>query len=161
MRLDWLAKLAKIRNSVLFFMNACGEAAHKIRNKITTNKVDVFWEGNKNLKKLPSYFCHYVLTTYLEGDFFKLCGLLRIYELYLVRKTVNCGLSPSLFGEFWHGTIESWHSSASGRTSGHTHGHLPEHPAARAPRDTDIHCKARVWIFNSGGLLYLKNINIW
>ena len=31
MRFDWLAKLAKIRNSVLFFMNACGEAAHKIQ----------------------------------------------------------------------------------------------------------------------------------
>ena len=41
-------------------------------------KVHIFWEGHKILRNLHRRFDHY----FYRGDFAKICGLLRIYELY-------------------------------------------------------------------------------
>ena len=48
-------------------------------------KVHIFWEGHKNLRNLHCRFgWHYIGQIY-GGDFSKFCGLLRIYELYLLQ----------------------------------------------------------------------------
>ena len=46
-------------------------------------KVHIFWEGHKFLRNLH---CRFVLCSngqIYSGDFAKICGLLRIYELYI------------------------------------------------------------------------------
>ena len=46
-------------------------------------KVHIFWEGHKILRNLHRRFDRYYIGQIYGGDFAKICGLLRIYELYL------------------------------------------------------------------------------
>ena len=48
-----------------------------------STKVQIFWEGLKSLKQSPTFFWR-LLKQFPNkvGDFFKLCGLLTISELY-------------------------------------------------------------------------------
>ena len=48
------------------------------------HKVHIFWEGLKVLRNLHRRFDHYYIGQIYSGDFAKFCGLLRIYELYIV-----------------------------------------------------------------------------
>ena len=50
------------------------------------SKVDIFWEGHKIWRNLHHIFDWHSIGQTYGGDFSKFCGLLRIYELYLVRK---------------------------------------------------------------------------
>ena len=53
-------------------------------------KVQIFWDGHKNVSKSPNSFL--TLLSTVKGNlviFWNLCDLLRIYELYLVIS--NCG----------------------------------------------------------------------
>ena len=45
-------------------------------------KVHIFWEGHKILRNLHRRFDRYNIGQVYGGDFAKICGLLRIYELY-------------------------------------------------------------------------------
>ena len=45
-------------------------------------KVHIFWEAHKSLWNLHGRFDHYYIRQIYGGDFAKICGLLRIYELY-------------------------------------------------------------------------------
>ena len=47
-------------------------------------KVHIFWEGHKNLRNLHQLFVLCTASQIIGGDFAKFCGLLRIYELYLL-----------------------------------------------------------------------------
>ena len=47
------------------------------------NKVHIFWEGHKISRNLNRRFDLYYIGQIYGGDFAKICGLLRIYELYL------------------------------------------------------------------------------
>ena len=47
-------------------------------------KVHIFWEGHKILRNLHRRFDRYYIGQIYSGDFAKLCGLLRIYELFYV-----------------------------------------------------------------------------
>ena len=47
-------------------------------------KVHIFWEGNKILRNLHHLFVLCTASLIIGGDFAKFCGLLRIYELYLL-----------------------------------------------------------------------------
>ena len=47
-------------------------------------KVHIFWEGHKILQNFHRRFDHYFIGQIYGGDFAKICGLLRLYELYPV-----------------------------------------------------------------------------
>ena len=47
-----------------------------------TFKVHIFWEGHKFLRNFHRRFDPYYIGQIYGGDFAKICGLLRIYELY-------------------------------------------------------------------------------
>ena len=49
--------------------------------KIYFVKVGIFWEGHKILLNLHCRFDRYYIRQIYGGDFAKICGLLRIYEL--------------------------------------------------------------------------------
>ena len=51
------------------------------KNKVIF-KVHIFWEGHKIFQNLPLTFDHSTYSQKLGEDFAKVCGLLRIYELY-------------------------------------------------------------------------------
>ena len=53
----------------------------------TKYKVNIFWEGHKILQNLHRRFDHYYIGQIYGGDFAKLFGLLRIFELYYVVAT--------------------------------------------------------------------------
>ena len=44
-------------------------------------KVHIFWEGHKILRNLHQLFDWQYIGKIIGGDFAKVCGLLRIYEL--------------------------------------------------------------------------------
>ena len=46
------------------------------------SKVHIFWEGHKILQNLHRSFVLHTASQIIGGDFAKLCGLIRIYELY-------------------------------------------------------------------------------
>ena len=46
------------------------------------HKVQIFWEGHKILQNLQCRFEFYYIGLIYGGDFAKICGLLRIYDLY-------------------------------------------------------------------------------
>ena len=46
------------------------------------SKVHIFWEGHKILRNLHRRFDRYYIGQIYSGDFAKICGLFRIYELY-------------------------------------------------------------------------------
>ena len=46
------------------------------------SKVHIFWEGHKILQNLHLLFILCNASQIIGGDFAKICGLLRIYELY-------------------------------------------------------------------------------
>ena len=48
------------------------------------HKVHKFWEGHKILRNLHLRFELYYIGQIYGGDFAKLCGHLRIYELYIL-----------------------------------------------------------------------------
>jgi hypothetical protein len=52
-------------------------------NCIFLQKVHIFWEGHKNLQNLQRRSNCYYTRQIHGGGFAKICGLLRIYELYL------------------------------------------------------------------------------
>ena len=53
-------------------------------------KVHIFWEGHKILRNLHRRFDRYYIGQIYGGDFAKICGHLRIYELkHKAKKTVN------------------------------------------------------------------------
>ena len=47
-------------------------------------KVHIFWEGYKILRNLHQLFDWQYIGQIIGGDFAKFCGLLRIYELYMI-----------------------------------------------------------------------------
>ena len=49
-------------------------------------KVHIFWKGHKILRNLHQLFVLCTASQIIGGDFAKLCGLLRIYELYQRKK---------------------------------------------------------------------------
>ena len=46
-------------------------------------KVHIIWEGHKFLRNLHRKFERYYIGQIYGGDFAKICGILRIYELYI------------------------------------------------------------------------------
>ena len=70
-----------------------------------SNKVHIFWEGRKILRNLHQLFDWQYIGLIIVGDFTKLCGLLRIYELYKNyiyflhdRRSMNCGGQERFYG---------------------------------------------------------------
>ena len=61
----------------LWYFRLCGTCTY-----IFTSKVHIFWEGHKILRNLHDRFDRYYIGQIYGGDFAKICGLLRIYELY-------------------------------------------------------------------------------
>ena len=59
-------------------------------------KVQIFYEGHKILRNLHRRFDRYYIGQIYGGDFAKLCGLLRIYELYKFPYTLT-----SLYSWIW------------------------------------------------------------
>mgnify|MGYP007025462761 CR=1 FL=1 len=55
-------------------------------------KVHIFWEGHKILQNLHCKFDRYYIRQIYGGDFAKLRGLLRIYELYQYLCSLICYL---------------------------------------------------------------------
>ena len=55
-----------------------------IRPKYWNIKVHIFWEGHKILQNLLQLFDWQYIGQIIGEDFAKLCGLLRIYELYYI-----------------------------------------------------------------------------
>ena len=64
-------------------------------------KVHIFWEGHKILRNLHRRFYHYIGQIYI-GDFAKICGLLRIYELYF---GLNARLETQILNEVYSGPL--------------------------------------------------------
>ena len=66
-------------------------------------KVHIFWEGHKILRNLHCRFDRYYIGQIYGGDFTKICGLFRIYELYFL----------SLVVTFWNTNlwIKTWSSN--------------------------------------------------
>ena len=56
-------------------------------------KVHIFLEGHKILRNLHQIFDWHYIGQILGGDFAKVCGLLRIYEL---KKKIIAGADPDL-----------------------------------------------------------------
>ena len=48
-------------------------------------KVHIFWEGHKILRNLHQLFVLCTASQIIGGDFANFCGLLRIYELYVLK----------------------------------------------------------------------------
>ena len=65
--------------------------------KFENYKVHIFWEGHKILRNLHLTFDCMYCSQKLGEDFAKVCGLLRIYELYwavqLMMKIAICSLT--------------------------------------------------------------------
>ena len=73
------------------FNNSSGTA----RPGITVcSKVHIFWEGHKILKNFHCNFVRYYIEQINGGDLAKICGLLRIYELY-------CAVLGGSLGKSW------------------------------------------------------------
>ena len=51
-----------------------------------SDKVHIFWEGHKILQNLHCRFDCYYIGQIDGGDFAKICGLLKKYELYHIDK---------------------------------------------------------------------------
>ena len=56
---------------------------------IRCGKVHIFWEGHKILRNLHRRFDRYYIGQIYNGDFAKICSLLRIYELYHPLKAIT------------------------------------------------------------------------
>ena len=65
-------------------------------------KVNIFWEGHKILRNLHQLFVLCTASQIIGGDFAKICGLLRIYELY------NGGLKLDRFGPWFEHYFRKW-----------------------------------------------------
>ena len=53
------------------------------------SKVCIFWDGHKVLRNLHGRFVLCIEIQIYGGDFAKLCGLLRIYELYDAKEDIS------------------------------------------------------------------------
>ena len=55
-----------------------------IQRRKHNSKVHIFWEGHKIMRNLHRRFDWHCIGQIYDGDFAKFCGILRIYELYIV-----------------------------------------------------------------------------
>ena len=80
---DMLLKTQKLTKSPVYIWY------HNIKSKVEISsmnmnffKVHIFWERHKILWNLHRRFDRYYIGQIYGGDFAKICGLLRMYELY-------------------------------------------------------------------------------
>ena len=128
----WLVCLdcqkSKIYNFFIFLtFPACFQIPIIFSNlKSNCSKVHIFWEGHKILWNLHQLFDWQYIGQIIGGDFAKFCGLLRIYELYLLcaqpqwRKTTSWQYSlcflfihnfRNMFVTFFHNFITNFQIS--------------------------------------------------
>ena len=62
-------------------------------------KVEVFWEGHKNMMKSPFFWRHLVMSKKVD-DFVIFCSLLRIYELYKTEAAIDMDIAHGSFDIF-------------------------------------------------------------
>ena len=78
---NFLRKLPTADKETVLVVVSIKKIVYSYEN-IQSFKVHIFWEAHKILQNLHCRFdCHYIGQIY-DGDFAKICGLLRIYELY-------------------------------------------------------------------------------
>ena len=80
---------------------------HKSQFKVV--KVHIFWEGHTILRNLGQLFDWQYIGQKIGGDFAKLCGLLKIYELYYKRSlSLVYGLIKEISDSAMDGSSEFW-----------------------------------------------------
>ena len=85
---------------------------YEIFSGFSSFKVHIFWEGHKVLRNLHQLFDGQYIGQIIGGDIAKFCGLLRMYELWLL--TLRCWISvlhPYQFSSTTHLMCTTYHGS--------------------------------------------------